>query len=147
MKKQSRRGFTLMELMIVVVLIAIIAGFAMPSYIKSLRKAHERDAVLQLSALHAANLIYKAGAGTFLVGDNLNTKAINQALGINIVENEMTYRYSSNGVTFNATGTSSDNDNPFTVLVDERPLDKDVNPCCDSSGNNRCPSLPGCSNS
>ena len=136
-------GFTLMELMIVVVLIGVVASFAIPNYQKSIRKSHEKDAALQLTALHAANMMYKANAGDYLVGSGLGKDEINSALKINLIENELTYQYtSSDGISFQATAAFN-SDNPFVIEVDERPLEKDVNPCCASSGSS-CLSLPQC---
>ena len=62
---KNKRAFTIMEIVIVVILIGIIAAFALPNYNKSIRKSHERDAVLQLQALHAANLIFRARNGDY----------------------------------------------------------------------------------
>lgn len=48
--KQS--GFTLLELMIVVAIVAIIATLAIPSYQDSVRKGKRSDAVAALSRMH-----------------------------------------------------------------------------------------------
>jgi type IV pilus assembly protein PilE len=50
--KRSEKGFTLIELMVTVVIIAILARIAIPSYISSVQKSRRSDAkshLLQLS--------------------------------------------------------------------------------------------------
>ena len=44
LKPKRRRAFTLVELMIAVVVLAIIAAIAYPSYVESLRKSRRADA-------------------------------------------------------------------------------------------------------
>ncbi len=41
---RSMRGFTLLELMVVVVIVGVLAGIALPSYQESMRKARRNDA-------------------------------------------------------------------------------------------------------
>lgn len=50
---KNNKGFTLMELMIVVAIIGIIAMFAIPSYQNAQRKARITEAVAQLTALQS----------------------------------------------------------------------------------------------
>lgn len=51
---KQARGFTLMELMIVVVIIAILAGIAYPSYMDSVRKGRRSDGKSALLATSQA---------------------------------------------------------------------------------------------
>ncbi len=51
MSKRSERGFTLIELMIVVVVIGILATFAFPSYQQHVQRAHRADAQADLLEL------------------------------------------------------------------------------------------------
>lgn len=44
----NQRGFTLVELMIVVAIVAILAGVAYPSYTEQVRKSHRSDAKIAL---------------------------------------------------------------------------------------------------
>ena len=123
------KGFTLMELMVVIFLIGVIAAFALPNYDKSIRKAHERDMVEQLKSLHAANLMYKARNGTYWVtGGVSDILVINSTLGIHLISNEGTvYSYNSGGVAYLAEAVLP---SIGTVIrVSQAPLSA-TNPCC-----------------
>ena len=65
---QSRkaRGFTLMELMIVVAIVAIIAAIGYPSYQASVRKAHRADGKGALEGLAQAMERYFTANNTYL---------------------------------------------------------------------------------
>lgn len=86
------QSFTLMELMIVVMVIGIIAGFAIPSYQKALDKADERNAVVRLQAIRAGMKIYKARHNSYPAFDMPDVASINQNLGLNIIANTMSYQ-------------------------------------------------------
>ncbi len=119
----SIKGFTLMELMIVVVIIGIIAAFAIPNYNKSIQKAHERDMLVQLTSIHAANLLYRSYDGKYwdTGGTDKDMADINSALSINIIANSgTTYNYNSaNGTSYTATATW----NPCVLKVTEAATD------------------------
>lgn len=139
----SLRGFTLMELMIVVVIIGIIAGFAIPNYGKAVQKAHERDMLAQLTSIHAANLLYRSYEGKYwdTGGADKTLADINSTLSLNIIANSgTTYNYNSaDGSTFTAT---ADWDGGTCVLqVTQAPIST-TNPCWLSG---TCVSVPGCS--
>jgi prepilin-type N-terminal cleavage/methylation domain-containing protein len=62
-------GFTLIELLIVIAVIGIVAGIAIPTYHSSVRKANEAAAVTTLNAIKVAQAKYvvdhKSNYGTF----------------------------------------------------------------------------------
>lgn len=57
-KGSTRRGFTLVEMMIVVVVVAILTAVALPSYQEYIRRSHRSDA--QAGLLQAAQWLERA---------------------------------------------------------------------------------------
>src|SRR5207253_5304582 len=57
-RSTSTRGFTLIELMIVVAIVAIIAAIAVPSLLESRKASNEASAVQSLRAVHAAQTLF-----------------------------------------------------------------------------------------
>jgi prepilin-type N-terminal cleavage/methylation domain-containing protein len=55
---REERGFTLLELVIVLVFVGIIAAIAIPNYLSLVRKTHVMQAVADLQAVRAAAYIY-----------------------------------------------------------------------------------------
>jgi type IV pilus assembly protein PilE len=58
--KSRTGGFTLIEVMIVVAIIAVIAGVALPSYFSSVRKSRRADAVAAMSQIQQAQERFRA---------------------------------------------------------------------------------------
>ena len=134
------KGFTMMELMVVIVIIGIIAGFALPQYQRAIRKSIERDAVAQLSALWASNSMYRAVNDVYWPGVNQTAAQINLGLNINLIQQaNCTYTYTRlSNITYTARMAYVDGVNNFTVELDEGALDNN-NPACVVAGT--CPSL------
>lgn len=136
-------AFTLTEIMVVLVIFAVIAGFALPGFEKTIMKSRERTAILSLTSISAANDIYMAKFNEYYQGNLGNVNQINNALKIGIKDQDMTYSYASTSTVAYTASAAWTGNGPFTARVDERPIALANNPCC-SSAAGTCPSLPAC---
>lgn len=71
--EKSERGFTLLELMIGLVIVAILAGMAVPSFSKAIEKTKVKEAQTTLVAIYSAEKIYRLDQGSYGTLDNLVT--------------------------------------------------------------------------
>lgn len=65
---KDQRGFTLLELLMVVVIIAILASIAVPQYIKTTERARMSEALTNLSSLRQSAIRFKAEVSSAWTG-------------------------------------------------------------------------------
>src|SRR5436305_276006 len=62
---KNRKGFTLVELAVVIVIIGVLAAFGVPRFINSVERSKAAEAFAYLSAVRAAQERYHAQNGTY----------------------------------------------------------------------------------
>ena len=71
MKKNMKKGFTLVEMMIVVAIIAVLAGVAVPQYGKYIKKSETVEGVTLMRQILDAEVLYNTTNNAYL---DFNTK-------------------------------------------------------------------------
>ena len=129
-------GFTLTEVLLTVVIISILTSMALPQYVKTVERAHERDAEANLMAIHAANRIFFTKTGSYFPPPAAFPPAvlngpggINETLRLSIVPNGFTYQCSSGAP--GSYGCSADrNGGAYRVSINEGRINPGFNPRC-----------------
>src|SRR3989442_1057369 len=77
MQRQVRKGFTLVELAVVIVIIGVLAAFGVPRFLKSVERSKAAESFAYLSAVRAAQERYQAREGTY--ADSVSKLDINMS--------------------------------------------------------------------
>ncbi len=120
-KKNSQKGFTLIELMIVVVIIGILAALAIPRFMRATTKSKQSEAKQILKQVYTMQQAYRQEKDLYWPSAAVASAANQNAFGDIGVEIGPTARYSyvftlSNATAFTCTATSS-------VLDDDAAID------------------------
>lgn len=140
---KKKFGFTIIEILIVVVIVTIIAAFTIPNYNKSVYLAHEREAKSKIILLYDALRLYYAENGEFIQTGStaVDINTILDDLNVQISTGELVMDYAApddNGdeATFclRARFMKDDGTEAFDIFMDQREIEDDGgaddNPCC-----------------
>lgn len=107
-------GFTLIELMIAVALVAILAAVALPSYLDSVRKGRRSEAISAIAAVQQAQERARSNFTSYCDDDHLTSAATTTQCGLNVPRNTPSGYYalalsdiSGTGYTVTATAAGS----------------------------------------
>ncbi len=79
LRKRNRKGFTLIELMIVVAIIGILAAIAIPNFLKFQAKSKQSEAKTNLKAIYTAETGYYGENNTYNAFDSVNWQPVGTA--------------------------------------------------------------------
>jgi prepilin-type N-terminal cleavage/methylation domain-containing protein len=115
-KKKKKNGFTLIELMIVVVIIGILAALAIPRFSSSSTKAKQSEAKENLKEIYTMQRSYymefEVYALNGVVADSTQTLAFTPIFVEIMLPARYQYTMASTGNTFTCTATANLDDDP-----------------------------------
>ncbi len=135
----GRKSFTLTELLVVIIILGVVAGFSLPQYQKMIDRNYEKQGINSLQMIYAAEQAYEAEHNEVWPTDSSihYIDDINANLHLNIMEEGFTYNCLSTSTTeFKCYATHTGRRN-FTLRINES-----GHICCNGT---TCPTASCCS--
>ena len=135
----ASKGFTLVEIMVVLVIVGLAAAFTLPNLISSMEQTKAQEAKNNLLAISAAQQKYFEDHGSYYYGANPNANLSLSA----VASDPFSYSCSATGQTIPYNCTAGDG--TVSLLLD--PNNSSINSCpagqqpvCCTAGGASCPS-------
>jgi type IV pilus assembly protein PilA len=100
-RKQSEKGFTLVELLVVIIIIGILAAIALPNFLNQSAKAKQTEAKQNIGAFNRLQTVYRGGDATAFA-TSYDELAIGTLTGSAATVSTKYYTYTLAGTTDNA---------------------------------------------
>jgi prepilin-type N-terminal cleavage/methylation domain-containing protein len=141
-------GFTLIELMVIVVIVGTIAAFAIPNYRKAVEKGYERAALTNLTLIYSKQEAIKARTGNYWPGDgrgNVGMPTLATEMELNIAAGAINYVCVTSTGRYICYAIRVGGPTNWQLYVDSRIVagTGGTMPCCDT-GYAACPSISNC---
>jgi general secretion pathway protein G len=125
MIRHNRKGFTLIEILIVVIILGILAAIVIPQFTNASKEAKQSSLVTMVQSLRSQIALFKLQHNDYLPGTNpLNGATFDQA----VFWNQMTLFSDVNGAT-QATKDTQYDKGPYMQSIPKNPL-------CPTTANN-----------
>ena len=108
MLRKNQGGFTLVELMIVVIIVGILAAVAIPMYQGATERAKASEAVAALGTIRGAMRVYYAEHGTYVNANFIDNAQVTAGSVLDVSDTDLLGRYfSSECYTFDGAPTAA----------------------------------------
>ena len=108
MLRKNQGGFTLVELMIVVIIVGILAAVAIPMYQGATERAKASEAVAALGTIRGAMRVYYAEHGTYVNANFVDGAQVTAGSVLDVSDTDLLGRYfSSECYTFDGVPTAN----------------------------------------
>ncbi len=130
MRTGNKKGFTLIELMIVVVIIGILAALAIPRFMRSTTKAKQSEAKQLLKQIYTMERAYRQEFDTYVYNEAQIAGGSFPLIGVDIgASARYTYTLASTQNTFTCTATANLDDD---MTIDTWSITQDGTLSCDT---------------
>ncbi len=119
MKMRSKSGFTLLEIIIVVIIIGVLASLALPRFFRTVEYSRASEALNSLTALRGATERFYAARNTYaaVVLTSLDVEDPGVATNAHFAYSYVSTPYTTVGYTIRATRNSIDNGTVTDIIT------------------------------